>query len=404
MSITIASPLPNSPPSSPSRQITVVDVYDLAASIGKDFELLIDQYGKESIHNLMPKVISALETLEAFANVNEKENAQIIDLQKTIECLEKEKQLRMQDKLRLEKDIVEVEESFKKEIDELWSMIRNLQGENKNLKNRLTTAKNEEITSNETAPVNDGEYQMIVDLKNVSIRQKDQKIKELQHDVEQSSSEVENLQNSIEKLIRQNKELLRKNGSLQKQGRILIQERNDLTKRVQQTEEDNFELRRILNDTSRACKDLEAQKNQLRDGDDVPRFTLAELREVLQEKNILKARVMELEEQLDFYRGKSTTSESQKDDELSRPSSSTSSTVDTSSNSTPASARSEEKSNEECVVYGPINREPEEKLYPWKYQRKESGVRRFFRNLVTFNSSGFASPRRDSTSNNASTS
>lgn len=46
----------------------------------------------------------------------------------------------------------------------------------------------------------------------------------------------------------------------------------------------------------------------------MPRFTLAELREVLQEKNILKARVMELEEQLDFYRGKSANSDSQKDD------------------------------------------------------------------------------------------
>uniref|UniRef100_A0A914ECY3 RILP-like protein n=1 Tax=Acrobeloides nanus TaxID=290746 RepID=A0A914ECY3_9BILA len=358
--------------------ITVVDVYDLADSIERDFELLIDQYGNESIHNLVIKVNSALETLYAFANVNEKENAQIIDLQKTIECLEKEKQRRMQDKLRLEKDIDELEESYKKEIDEL-------QGENKNLKNRLTIAKNEEITSNETAPVNEGEYQMIIDLKNVS-RQKDQKIKELQHDVEQSSSEVENLQNSIEQLKRQNKELLRKNGSLQQQGIILIQEREYLEKRVLETEEDNFELRRILNDTSRACKDLEAQTNQLHDGDDVPRYTLAELRAVLQEKNILKARVMELEEL------------------FSRPSSSTSSMVDTSSNSTPESVRSEEKSNEEYDVYGPINREPEEKLYPWRYQRKESGMRRFFRNLFIFKSNGIASPRRDSTSNNASTS
>lgn len=33
---------------------------------------------------------------------------------------------------------------------------------------------------------------------------------------------------------------------------------------------------------------------------------------------------------------------------------------------------------EEYVVYGPINREPEEKLYPWKYERKESGVRKLY--------------------------
>lgn len=32
--------------------------------------------------------------------------------------------------------------------------------------------------------------------------------------------------------------------------------------------------------------------------------------------------------------------------------------------------------DDECVVYGPINKEPDEKLYPWKYERKDSGVRR----------------------------
>ncbi len=41
---------------SPSRQITVVDVYDLASAIGKDFERLIDQFGTECVRELMPKV------------------------------------------------------------------------------------------------------------------------------------------------------------------------------------------------------------------------------------------------------------------------------------------------------------------------------------------------------------
>lgn len=41
--------------------------------------------------------------------------------------------------------------------------------------------------------------------------------------------------------------------------------------------------------------------------EDSPRFTLSELREVLHEKNLLKARVLELEEQVDFYRTTSST-------------------------------------------------------------------------------------------------
>ncbi len=40
------------------------------------------------------------------------------------------------------------------------------------------------------------------------------------------------------------------------------------------------------------------QREETEHGENTPRFTLAELREVLQEKNSLKARVMELEEEL----------------------------------------------------------------------------------------------------------
>lgn len=46
-----------SPAESPSRHITVVDVYDLAASIGKDFERIIDEFGNDSVRQIMPKVI-----------------------------------------------------------------------------------------------------------------------------------------------------------------------------------------------------------------------------------------------------------------------------------------------------------------------------------------------------------
>lgn len=46
----------SSPTNSPSRHITVVDVYDLAASVGKDFEKLIEQFGDESVRQIMPKV------------------------------------------------------------------------------------------------------------------------------------------------------------------------------------------------------------------------------------------------------------------------------------------------------------------------------------------------------------
>jgi len=49
---------------------------------------------------------------------------------------------------------------------------------------------------------------------------------------------------------------------------------------------------------------------------DAPRFTLNELREVLQEKNLLKARVLELEEQLEAYRCTSSASQTTLDTTL----------------------------------------------------------------------------------------
>lgn len=46
------------------------------------------------------------------------------------------------------------------------------------------------------------------------------------------------------------------------------------------------------------------------DDPDRPRFTTSELKEILQERNELKARVSDLEDELDVYRPKSNDSES----------------------------------------------------------------------------------------------
>ncbi len=84
------------------------------------------------------------------------------------------------------------------------------------------------------------------ELKEQAHRQKDE-IKSLQKDIDSYTYEVENvrnrkynvseiwyfqLQNSIEKLIRQNEELLRKNASLQKQGRVIVEEKMEILRRL----------------------------------------------------------------------------------------------------------------------------------------------------------------------------
>lgn len=88
-------------PETPS--ITVLDVYDIAASIGKEFETIIDRYGPDSVANLMPKVISVLEELEDFAQRFDSEGRELIALQLAVQRLELEKLDRAQDQSRSEK-------------------------------------------------------------------------------------------------------------------------------------------------------------------------------------------------------------------------------------------------------------------------------------------------------------
>ncbi|VDM27575.1 unnamed protein product [Toxocara canis] len=303
-----------------------------------------------------------METLESLANHNERENEEIIGLRKTVERLENEKQAKQQDRLKFEMELEAVEENYRKEIDDLWSMVKSLQNENKHLSSSVSpetlspasmiqmnfscftliyelrslqvfqlvdTRKSMRLhisyftegymkesfgggrthrlllymlvcilESLFSAP-RDEDLTVMIELRELSNKQKEQ-IKELQRDIETYSCEVENLHNSIEKLIRQNEELLRKNASLQKQGRMLVEEKSEIIKRLQQTEEANFKLTKLFKDASRQCKDL--QQSQQEDNDNAPRFTLAELREVLQEKNLLKGKVLELEEELEQLR------------------------------------------------------------------------------------------------------
>lgn len=83
--------------------LSVVDVYDIAQDIGREFETLIDTYGTDAITGLMPKVVSALEQMEILAIKNERENTTVDDLRATIQQLEMDKQERTEDRIKYEK-------------------------------------------------------------------------------------------------------------------------------------------------------------------------------------------------------------------------------------------------------------------------------------------------------------
>ena len=83
--------------------LTVVDVYDIAASLGRDFESIINTYGVESIAELMPKIINVLEHLEVLVSRNQKDNAEINELRYSVERLHAEKKTKAEDRQKYEK-------------------------------------------------------------------------------------------------------------------------------------------------------------------------------------------------------------------------------------------------------------------------------------------------------------
>ncbi|VDP15001.1 unnamed protein product [Soboliphyme baturini] len=326
---------------SPSRHVTVVDVYDLASMIGKDFERLMDLCGIDSVAELMPKVISALELLEAFAIRNERENHEILVLRNTVDRLEADKRQKKMGKQKFEEELEQVEEHYKNEINQAWETIQKLQEENR----RLSTS----LAAHEDSPTEkifSEDPKVLFDLRE-SVQRSRKAALLLQRSLEEKDDEIDELHQEIENLQHIRKELLRKYNALQNQGRILVEEKVELISQLQNAEKEKTFLQQKLDEKEQSEKDME-EKDDLKtiDDENVPRFTLAELREVLLEKNQLKARVLELEEELQ---------------QLRPP---------------PPSAIPEENESEELVVYGPINKEPEEKLYPWKYSRKDSGIKR----------------------------
>merc|ERR1719154_309110 len=95
------------------KNLNLVDVYDIAADIGKEFEHLIDQHGAEQVTSLMQKVISALEHVETK---------------------------KADERLKYARDIEQVEEHYKAETKDYLTTIKRLQEENRKLSSSLTAA------------------------------------------------------------------------------------------------------------------------------------------------------------------------------------------------------------------------------------------------------------------------
>lgn len=95
------------------------------------------------------------------------------------------------------------------------------------------------------------------------------------------------------------RDLRRKFRSTQLQLHELVDERAELTAKLHDSHRDVQTLTKHLGHVEKDTKDTADQKEN---DPKRPRFTLSELKEILQERNALKAKVSDLEDELAVYR------------------------------------------------------------------------------------------------------
>ncbi|XP_011304714.1 RILP-like protein homolog isoform X2 [Fopius arisanus] len=364
-----------------ASDVSVVDVYDIASEIGKECEKLIDIFGTDAITGLMPKVINALELLENLATKNEREITTVQELTTKISQLENDKIGKAEDRQRFEKEVEQTEEHWRQESRDLVGMVTRLQEENRRLSEALQESRSDSQDSAFTAS-QEVDIQVLQRLRNMIDKQRDQ-IRARDREMSQKNLEIENLTVQVEKLSSVGRELKRKQRQAQMQARGLVEERADFLAQLQDQNRELINLRarlglarkenEDLTKSNQGCPDLTNKVVYDLDDPDRPRFTTAELKEILHERNELKARVSDLEDELELYRPKPETGQPALN------------TVPETNSYTP---------EEDAPVQGPLPYEPDDA--PWK-KTSESGIRKFFRKIFSETSGSFlggSSPRR----------
>ncbi|XP_076587767.1 RILP-like protein 1 [Chaetodon auriga] len=386
----------------PAAELTVMDVYDIAAVLGQEFERIIDRFGCESLVGVVPKVVRVLELLEALVSRGAA-TQEAEELRRDLDRLRQERSDRYKQERKHQKELELVEDVWRGEVQDLLSQISQLQAENKRLLVSLPVKESpvpeEDLQKHEG--MSEKERQLMRKLTDLVDKQKDE-IRAKDHELTLKNEDIEALQMQQHRLIRINQDLRHRMSVMEAQGKALIQHRAELEAAAQAHQQElgalqlevtklrkelrGWELERevaIIEETSlttsgnpsttspqmtspaaapsnstikpnsvwvecggdpdflancfecdkspsllpgsskeedngevgdsdedstalflkvSADTDTGEETDSLEEESDKPRFTLQELRDVLQERNELKAQVFMLQEELAYYR------------------------------------------------------------------------------------------------------
>ncbi|XP_076614576.1 RILP-like protein 1 isoform X7 [Chaetodon auriga] len=316
--------------------LTVMDVYDIAAVVGQEFERIIDQYGCEALSRLMPKVVRVLEILEVMVS-RSSISPETEELRLELDKLRLERLDRLEKEKKHRKELELVEDVWRGEAQDLLTQIAQLQEENKSL---LTNLSNKDPMSEEDLQRHEGmterERQVMKKLKEVVDKQRDE-IRAKDRELTLKNEDIEALQQQQSRLMKINHDLRHKISVVEAQGKALIEQKVELEAGAQARGQEVGALRQeVTRLRERLQGDLPVQNpeepppqppspaeealcEEETGGLDPkdpnrPRFTLQELRDVLHERNELKAKVFLLQEELAYYKSDET------EDELVTPS------------------------------------------------------------------------------------
>ncbi|XP_047189843.1 RILP-like protein 1 isoform X5 [Scophthalmus maximus] len=328
--------------------LTVMDVYDIAAVVGQEFERIIDQYGCEALSRLMPKVVRVLEILEVMVS-RSSIGPETEELRLELDKLRLERTDRLEKEKRHRKELELVEDVWRGEAQDLLSQIAQLQEENKSL---LTNMSNKDPMSEEDLQRHEGmterERQVMKKLKEVVDKQRDE-IRAKDRELTLKNEDIEALQQQQSRLMKINHDLRHKISVVESQGKALIEQKVELEASAQARGQEVGALRQEVarlrerlqgelparNPDEAAPQPPSPAEEAMCDEDmpavfqyftkealceeemggldpqdpNRPRFTLQELRDVLHERNELKSKVFLLQEELTYYRSDETENE-----------------------------------------------------------------------------------------------
>lgn len=352
------------------HEISVVDVYDLASDIGREFEQIIDKHGSNSVSALIPKVINILESLETLAIRRENEGSLVQELNDKILQLELDKSEKAEFKKKIDKEMETIEEQWRIETRDLLQMISRLQNENSRLVKSQTANQISSKPSEIETPIigchassnlcTNCDSSTISKLK-MRINEQSDDLKFKERELHDRTTEINNMSMQIERLKNTLSECRRRQKLSQNQMITLFEERADFLVQLQDHQHEINGLRKRLGIAEKENEDLAVIVKE----DERPRFSTSELKEVLSERNELKLRVNDLEQELLSCKlpSEAFTKNEKCDTNI-----------------------------EDLPVQGPLPYEPDDA--PWK-RHSESGIRKFFRRLFSdVNTDTTSFPRR----------